>query len=338
MVQKEAVMGMARRLSIWLATAFFAALLPAVDPVDNANTQPTPSFVDYSTESNWAYFGIGDKNTDLFLIAPTVYGSDVVFNMPVNDAGHRRRFTGALNMQRGIYEDSTRMFAPLYGQAAFAVYGMDEAEAERYFALAYGDVRAAFMYYMEHHNEGRPFVLAGFSQGADMALRLMKEFFGDEKVNRLLVAAYIIGWRVTPEDLAAYPFLRMAEGADDVGVIVCINTEAEFVTGSIIVPETTLGINPLNWRTDGVYAPREMNRGACFTDYDGNIAQEIPHFTGAYLDGGRGVVKVTDVSPTEYPPRIDLFEEGIYHVYDYLFFYRNLQENVALRTATHILE
>jgi len=317
-------MAMTRRFPIWLATVFFAALLPAADPID------------YSTVGNWAYFGIGDKNTDLFLIAPTVYGSDDVFNMPVDDAGHRRRFTGALNMQRGIYEDSTRMFAPFYRQAAFAVYGMDEAEAERYFALAYADVRTAFMHYMEHHNEGRPLVLAGFSQGADMALRLMKEFSGDAEITRLLVAAYIIGWRVMPEDLAAYPFLRMAEGADDIGVIVCINTEAEFVTGSIIVPEATLGINPLNWRTDSVYAPRELNRGACFTDYDGNIVREIPHFTGARLDGKRGVVKVTDVSPDEYPPRIDLFEEGVYHIYDYLFFYRNLQENVALRAAAYI--
>lgn len=53
--------------------------------------------------------------------------------------------------------------------------------------------------------------------------------------------------------------------------------------------------------------------------------------TGAYLDEKRGALKVTDVKPEEYPGK--LFDDGIYHLYDYQFFFRNLQENVAKRLS-----
>ena len=53
--------------------------------------------------------------------------------------------------------------------------------------------------------------------------------------------------------------------------------------------------------------------------------------TGAYIDPVRGTVKVTDVDKADYPPGLDLFKPGEYHIYDYQFFYRNLQGNVRDR-------
>ncbi len=74
-----------------------------------------------------------------------------------------------------------------------------------------------------------------------------------------------------------------------------------------------------------------MNLGACFTDYSGAVTTEIPELTGAYLDPVRGALKVTDVTPQEYPAGLSIFEDGVYHLYDYQFFYRNLEENVGVR-------
>ena len=51
----------------------------------------------------------------------------------------------------------------------------------------------------------------------------------------------------------------------------------------------------------------------------------------------RGVVKVTDVSAADYPAVVPGLPDGAYHVYDYLFFYRNLQQNVRVRTARYLL-
>ena len=93
----------------------------------------------------------------------------------------------------------------------------------------------------------------------------------------------------------------------------------------------TLAINPLNWKTDSTPADKSQNLGACFTDYSGEITSEIPELTGAYIDSERGALKVTDVTPQEYPAGLSIFEDGVYHLYDYQFFYRNLEENVGVR-------
>lgn len=297
--------------------------------------------VDYANDANWVYREdtVSGKAADVFFINPTVYSGDAESpNMDLADQEARDSFLGAVNMERGIYDDDCRFFAPYYRQAGLYAYTLSPEEGGACFETAYSDVRAAFLYYMEHYNEGRPIVLAGFSQGADMCLRLMKDCFADDETRGLLVACYAIGWRLTQEDVDAYPHLRPATGAGDVGVIVSFNSEAESVSDSLMIPAgtETLSINPLNWRTDATVATAEENLGACFTDYSGAIQAELPQLTGAYLAPGRGALKVPDVSPADYPPVLHLFADGVYHLYDYQFFYRNLEENVGHRIEAYL--
>lgn len=294
--------------------------------------------IDYSKEENWAYYGLGKDNAaDLFLICPTVdMGGDGNYNMSMSDEKIKENFVGALNMEKGIYEDSTTMYAPYYRQMTFPVYSMTDEEMKPYLDIAYRDIADAFEYYIKKLNDGRPLILAGFSQGSQLLLMLMQEYFDKPEYSDKLIAAYCIGWRVTEEDLANYPHLKMAQSADDTGVIVSFNSEAIGVKDSVLVPEgvKTIGINPLNWKTDNTFADKSLNKGACFTNYSGDIKSEVPQFTGAYLDEKRGTLIVTDVEPSEYST--SLFEDGVYHLYDYQFFFRNLEENVALRTAKFI--
>lgn len=294
--------------------------------------------IDYSKSENWAYYAEGDgKEADLFLICPTVdMGKGGNYNMSMDDTATKESFVGALNMERGIYEESATMYAPYYRQMTFPVYSMTEAEMKPYLDVAYKDVAAAFEYYFENCNNGRPVILAGFSQGSQLLLMLLEEYFDDPKYSDRLVAAYCIGWRITEEDLAAHPHLKVAQGEDDTGVIVSFNSEAEGVEDSIMVPKgtKTLGINPLNWKTDSTPADKSLNRGACFTKYSGEIKREVPELTGAYLDEARGTLRVPDVSASDYSN--SLFPEGVYHLYDYQFFFRNLQENVAVRLESFL--
>lgn len=296
------------------------------------------SSIDYSDPQSWAYFAEGEgKQADLFLICPTVdMGDNGNFNMSIDDEKTKSNFVGALNMERGIYEDSATMYAPYYRQMTFPVYSMTEEEMAPYFEIAYRDVAAAFEYYFEHLNNGRPIILAGFSQGSHLLLMLLEEYFDDPRYSDLLVAAYCIGWRVTDEDIARAPYLRMAEGENDTGVIVSFNSEAEGVEESVIVPRgvKTLGINPLNWKTDSTPADRSLNKGACFTNYSGEIKKEIAQMTGAYLDEQRGTLRVTDISPDDYSS--SLFPHGVYHLYDFQFFFKDLQHNVAVRTESFL--
>ena len=296
--------------------------------------------LDYNDERNWAYWQEGkDKAVDCFLICPTVtLGGAGNYNLTLDNrqSGELRAFVGALNMERGIYDASCTMYAPLYRQVSLAVYRLPEKQREPYLKLAYSDVREAFQVYLKQSK--KPFVLAGFSQGADMCIRLLKEFGAEPEVAKRLVACYAIGWRITEKELAAYPHIKMAQGAADIGVIVSFNSESPAVNASLMVPAgvKTKAINPLTWRTDNNYASALHNKGACFTDYSANIKKEQPYFCGAWLDTERGTLKINSkITPQVYPPVLDIFTAGVYHLYDYQFFYRNLQENVSLRTGAY---
>lgn len=294
------------------------------------------SKIDYSDKSNWAYLesDASKKTADVFFVCPTVYGGDEnSYNMSISDTETKKNFLGATNMEKGIYDNDCRFFAPYYEQAGLNVYKLPVSEREDYLETAYKEVSDAFSYYLKNYNDNRPIILAGFSQGADMCIRLLKNEFDDKKAASLLVACYAIGWSVSEEEVKEYPQIKFATGESDTGVVVSFNSEAENITDSLTIPSgtKTLAINPLNWKTDGTPADKSLNVGACFTDYDGKITKEIPNLTGAYIDDVRGALKVTDVSPKDYPPVLDIFEDGIYHLYDYQFFYRNLQENVKVR-------
>lgn len=317
------------KIILLLVLAAFCSLASAQEP-------------DYADTGSWAYWRVGEnKPADLFIVCPTVdLGTGGNKNMSLADNEAKKNFYGALNMERGIYEQHCRMYAPYYRQAVLADYDLPANEAEPYFNLAYKDVRAAFVYYMQHENNGRPFVLAGFSQGAEMCLRLLKEFGNEDFVKDNMVACYAIGWRFTPQEAKQYPYIRPAQSADDLGTVIMFNSEAPEVTSSLMVPhgEKSFCINPLNWRTDGTMADKALNSGACFTDYSGSIKREVPQLTGCHIDSERGTLKVTDVDKKEFVPGLPLFSEGVYHIYDYQFFYRNLQQNVNLRIKTFMEE
>lgn len=317
------------KIMLLLVLAAFCSLASAQEP-------------DYADKGSWAYWRVGEsKAADLFIICPTVdLGTDGHTNMSLADEQIKANFVGALNMQRGIYDADCRMYAPYYRQATLADYTLPTQEAAPYFDLAYSDVRAAFMHYMQHENNGRPFMLSGFSQGAEMCLRLLKEFSAADFVQDNMVACYAIGWRFTPQEAEQYPYIRPAQSADDLGTVIMFNSEAAEVTESLMVPQGTKSfcINPLNWRTDEKAAAKTLNAGACFTDYSGSITREVPQLTGCYIDTERGVLKVTDVDKKDYPPVLSVFTDGVYHLYDYQFFYRNLQQNVNLRIKTFMEE
>ena len=234
-----------------------------------------------------------DKPADLFFVCPTVdMGKEGNFNSYITDEKYRESFDGATNMELGIYDDAARVYAPYYRQATFPVYSLSQEEQEKYLSAAYEDVKKAFLYFADHTDATRPLILAGFSQGADMIIRLMKDFFDEPQYQRRLVAAYTIGWKLIEDEVKEYPHLKPAEGETDTGVIVAFNSEDKDITSSLIIGknEKTYSINPLNWKTTSEIADKTLNKGACFTDYSGNVKEEIPNLTGTYIDEKRGAL------------------------------------------------
>lgn len=318
-----------------ISIIIFFAVLPFAG-CENSNRKPSVE-LDYNDPFTWVYMPDSVYATDVFFVAPTVFlGNDSTFNMDISNEELRLSFAGAVNMEKGIYDEQTNFYAPYYRQASLMCYEIrgyndvsSNVDVKNAFERAYDDVSDAFSYYLSISD--RPFILAGFSQGSELLLKLMKDRLGSRELQERMIAAYLIGWRVTVEDIKKSPHLKPAKTEDDKCVFVCFSTEAPFIDKSLIVPYKTLSINPLNWKTDSTFAGKSLNKGAVFTDYDGNITKEIPELTGAYICPHRGTLKATDINPDDYPPVLDIFESGEYHIYDYMFFYRNLQENVKAR-------
>lgn len=283
--------------------------------------------------TEWLYKETNSKPCDIFVVAPTVgletkYGNNDIQNPEI--CGF---FKMAIDMEKGIFEDSCRMFVPYYRGATMPVFYLDDENQKPFNRIAFNDIKEAFLDYYLNYNNGRPFILWGFSQGAMICLRLMEELFTNFDCMNNLVCCYAIGWRITDEILTQYPHLKMTQKADDTRVIVSFNSELAGVKGSLLVPQNakTLSINPLSWKTDCSYADKSMNKGAVLFDLmNGSVLSHEANYCSAQIDEKRGTIIIGDVDEKNFPDLLGL-GKGVLHMYDYMLFHDNLKENVKVR-------
>jgi hypothetical protein len=206
-------------------------------------------------------------------------------------------------------------FSPFYRQMAMETY-QDTTLVDSRFQLTMEDVRAAFKYYIDELSGGRPFVLAGFSQGGEALVELLKEL--PDSLQPRLVAAYVLGWHIRPEDLSA-PAIQPAQGAEDIGVTICYNSVADpasacdFVSGG-----NTVAINPVNWCTDATPAVL----------FDSLTVTLDPSTNLLVVDGFKG----TGYAWKPY------FEDGCYHTFEIRWYGDCLRENIATRCEAYRIE
>ena len=211
--------------------------------------------------------------------------------------------------------------------------------------LPYEDITAALDYYFENRNGGRPFIMAGHSQGSAMVLLLLRTYFKDHpEYYKRMVAAYTIGYSVTDEYLAANPHLKFATGETDTGVIIAYNTEGpgnvETNAHNIVVLPHTRSINPLNWKLDETYAPASMNLGSIIEDKKTGETSIGDVGADAQINLARGVV-VTNAKVEPMPEDVakvaaEFFGPDGRHGEDYMFYYNNIKANVAKRVAAYL--
>lgn len=324
--------------------ALLCALVLTLSCVSLAACAPSrfdPAQSKYNDASLWVSAETDRTETvDTFFVCPTAVAGDFR-NMPLDNAELREKFALQVGNQKGIYDDVTRFFAPCYAQATLADYALPEEELNACLDAAYADVKEAFAYYLSEWNGGNGIVLAGSSQGAELILRLVRDFFNTKKTAGQLVCVYAIGWKVTEEYMKDLKYVSFASGENDCRSIVSFNSEAPEVASSLIVgaDEKTLCINPLSWTTSTEPASAALNLGCCIYSTKGyQKGDDMVGFCGAYIDEKRGTLKVTGIEDPDgslYPPRIDGQDYGVYHIYDWEFFYRNLECNVQTRCTAY---
>lgn len=203
---------------------------------------------DYSRADQWVSkpdnAAAQAAKADVFMVLPTVnmnrWDADSEDVTSLKDA---LRFVKTFNMEKGIFGDNTAVYAPYFRQATFGTYALqDEAAKEKYLAIAMDDVREAFRWYLDNcHAAGKPIVLFGYSQGAQLVKNLLAEFGQDERLSGSLAAAYVIGESVTQADLDASPWLKMAQGETDTGVIVSYECVGQAAAERIAAEEAAAG-------------------------------------------------------------------------------------------------
>ncbi len=153
-----------------------ASLPPlAIPEATPATTQPT----DYATPAYWLSLPTtGTMPVDVFYLYPSSYQKENA-SAPnisaVDDPGMMKGAQAAFGRQATAFETLANVFAPYFRQAdASYTLSLPQAEQDKLVGgVPASDALAAFKYYLEHYNGGRPFILAGHSQGSNVLLYLL---------------------------------------------------------------------------------------------------------------------------------------------------------------------
>jgi hypothetical protein len=315
----------------------------------NGGSASESKATDYSRAEHWLSLpATPDKQVDVFYLYPTAYTKAAASDPIVCTIDNPGMLKGAkvdLQRQATAFETVCNVYAPYYRQADSASRAaLPQAEQDEIVAGAPTvDGIAAFDYYIKHCNNGRPFILAGHSIGSNVLANLLSEYMKkNPKVYERMIAAYVVGYSITPDYLAKNPHLKFAAGPDDTGVIVSWNTEAPSVEGTnpVLLPGG-LAINPITWTREETEATAAQNLGSIELDpttggtpvLDENGAiKRVMNLADARVDKAKGVVICSTIDPAN-PPYFTPggFPMGVLHPFDYPFYYFDIRENAANR-------
>jgi len=315
-------------------------------PAGNFIDAPQPEAPNYSELSSWAAHPNKDDNADLipkplqkeitnlheqvdvFFVHPTLFGGDpenkYVWNASLQDATINKYVDDkTMKFQASIFNQAGRIYAPRYRQAHLrSFFDPNKEEGLKALDLAYEDMRNSFLYYLEHYNNNRPFILAGHSQGAKHLVTLLQEMFDGTPLQKKLIAAYIVGWGVEKDDFKQIP---LGSSPEETGCYLTWRTYAKGYMPDWIT-STEVCINPLTWTTDARYAPYKANKGSILMGFN----KLRKHLFDAEVNG-----------PVLWVGKPNLFLGGLlkrkdYHIGDLNLFYLSVRQNAILRARTYL--
>lgn len=343
-----------------------AGLKEALMPLFPYNIEKTPPAPDYWMPEAWAALpfredeaDVTPANTaypqaqdnamaDVFFVHPTGYASRDSWNAPWDGSKAAKETANMMRYCASVYNAACRVYAPRYRQCTvYAVLDNETSSGIKAIDLAYSDVERAFEHYIEFWNAGRPFILAGHSQGTFHLLRLLQEKVINRPFAGRMIASYLIGYPI-PEET---PGIKLSRDAIDTGTVIGWNTYTEnanhdfftkyaviWLNGSYqkIAGRPIIQTNPLSWKLHGGKISREKNLGSLpVLEPDKSTLKLIPDVTGADASGSVLIITKPEIVgfPGEGPDMPILNADlGDYHMYDYALFYENLRKNVVERT------
>jgi len=312
----------------------------------------------YSKPAHWLALPSNPvKSVDVFYIYPTVW-------QKVDPAGpnycpidHPAMLKGAalaFSFQATAFETVGNVYAPYYRQAD-AMYMLNSVQnSDRWKTVGAGsindvdrwrmtdtasiyDVTAAFDYYIKHYNHGKPFILAGHSQGSVLLQLLLSQYMAKHPdVYKRMIAAYVIGFPVTAKFMSDNKHLKFARGADDTGVIISYNTQSPSIpAGGNLLMGRNIGIviNPINWKRDTTLASASQSLGS-FMPGANNVGTKVSAYADARVELAKGTLICSSVD--EHSLASTRWGLGVYHNVDYQLYYYNIRENAERRVKKYL--
>jgi DUF3089 family protein len=287
---------------------------------DSADQTPHPDLVDLQQSTE----------VDIFFLHPTTYlgkKGENQWNAPIDDDKlNQKTDESSIKNQASIFNGAGRVYAPRYRQAHYENYfTKDTINAKKAFHLAYLDTKAAFEYYLEHYNNGRPIIIAAHSQGTTHAATLLKDFFDGKPLQNQLVAAYLVGMPISTD---YFKHIKVCETPEETGCFCSWRTWKKNHLPKSHNEEINIGVtNPLNWKTDSSYAPKKLNEGSVLRKFEKSF---YPGITDAKVIDG-----VLWITKPKFPGSFLVWFKN-YHIADYNLFYVNVRKNAQLRATTFL--
>lgn len=309
------------------------AALP--DRKDAADVVPNDTVADHQASAG----------VDVFFVHPTTYYQPAHWNQPLDDA-RTNHLTDqfVLKNQASVFNSCCRVYAPRYRQATIYSF-MDQGEdGPAALDLAYQDVERAFDYFIANFNGGRPFIIAGHSQGSKHIRRLLEARITGAPLAARLVAVYPIGFSFNQQEYArAVPDVPVCAMPEQTGCLVTWNAVGPKAE-QFADPTHNICVNPLTWRTDGELAERSLNIGAVtyqggsgtdITDLNA-VPAELPE-SAPVVEAGvadaqcvAGTLLISEIRSDHYGARP--MGRDNYHIYDYSLFHLNIRRNAEERS------
>lgn len=316
--------------------------------VPATNSQGVPN---YANSTNWLSLPAKPtKNVDVFYLYDTTYqkpNQSAPNICAINNAQMRSGAKAKFSCSATAFEPVANIYSPYYRQSSAEVLLLPpEQQTAIISGIPTQDGLSAFDYYIKNLNNGRPFILAGHSQGSNVMIFVMSQYMKQNpEVYKRMIAAYIIGYSITPQYLAQNPEFKFATGEDDTQVIVSYNTVSPTlkVPDPVVLPGAMV-INPITWTRDETPATAAQNlgginvnpqTGAAVVDSSGNPVK-VKNYADAQVDTAKGVLVCSTADASQLAPGNKMVEQGIYHPYDYPFYYFDIRANATTRIARYL--
>ncbi len=296
---------------------------------------------DYSIADHWLSLPAPVKEVDIFYIYPTAWLKTSKSEPDICALNNASMLEGAsilYTWQASAFEPVGNIYAPYYRQAdaAYIVSLHDDERIKFTDGVPAHDIIAAFDYYIQHFNKGRPFILAGHSQGTMVMLTLLPHIVKNPAVYKRMIAAYAIGYPVTQEYMDNNPELKFATGPNDTGVLISFNTQSSDISpggNPILIRKPALVINPITWTRDEIPAKKDQGLGSFMPDnHQIKHFSKVEQYADARVDKTRGVVICSTADEIEIYNLLPSWPKGAYHVFDYALYYYNIRQNAENRT------